>query len=145
MADIFGFNGAVGDYAFQDPTNAGAAFKFNSTLLLVQNWNVQYQLQVQQLFECGSSKVYFAAKHGNGTCQISRVIAEKPNALTSNIGTVCDPHTGTITAVSGCKGVSSTKLMMENTILNGVGFQGQSQQAYVTEDVQIMFASLSNN
>ena len=140
--DIFGFDDAVGNVGFRDNSSGGAAFKFNDTLNLVQQWNVRYQLQVTPLFECGSSKVYFSAKHGQGSCTIGRILSGKGD-LTKNIGDVCTPGTGSLTAVSGCSGNSAVTLFMKATILSSVGYSGQAQNAYVSEDVEITFATLS--
>lgn len=147
MADIFGFNQTVGKPGFRDSASGEAALKFEgSPVNLVQNWNIQYTLNVQPIFECGSSKIYFAAKHSNGTMSISRIVAEKPAQLVSKIGTVCDPKTASLTAATGtCNGGVPVTLKMLSTIIASVGFSGQAQNAYVGEDVQCMFAGLESS
>ena len=145
-SEVFGYKDTWGG-GLKSPDSAG--FMFNERdLALVQQWNVQYQQTVTPLFECGSSKIYFAAKHASGTCSLGRVVtggvSEGPQQpLSKQLGTVCEPGEAQIVATEGCEGSSSTTtLYMHNTILSGVGYSGQAQNAYVSEDVQIMFASL---
>ena len=143
MSDIFGLNKVAGDKGFRSP-DGDAAFTFGtSQVSLIQQWNVQYQQNVQPIFECGSSKVYFSSKHSNGTLSIGRIVAENPTDLIRGIGTVCNPKPGQLTAAEGCQGTSHVSLRFTKMVATSVGFSGQAQQAYVSEDVQCMFAGLS--
>lgn len=143
--DIFGYNQTVGEYGFRDdPSQGDAALTFGDTSLsLVQQWNIQYQLNVTPILECGSSKVYFAAKHSSGTMSIGRIVAEDPLEILKNIGTVCDKEkSAKLTASTTCANTTAVDLKLKHPMASSIGFSGQAQNAYVTEDVQVMFASL---
>jgi hypothetical protein len=79
MSDIFGYD--------RGPKARGVFSSENSSLnfgsagsepgFLVQNWNVTYTQQVQELFEIGSNALYWAKGRpvGNGT--IGRIVGDK--------------------------------------------------------------------
>lgn len=149
MADVFSF-APPKDYGigFKEPETAilvgeGTGMK----MTLVQNWNIQYQQQVTPVYECGTSTVYFSAKHASGTMTISRIVAENPETFLKDLGQVCDPKNFTMTAYTGACGNGATavqpvKLSIKGMIASSIGFSGQAQQAYVAEDINTMFASL---
>ena len=151
MADVFSF-APKQDYGigFKEPETAilvgeGTGMK----MTLVQQWNIQYQQQVTPVFECGTSTVYFSAKHANGTMSINRIVAENPETFIKDLGQVCDPKNFTMTAYTGACGgsagataVQPVKLSISGMIASSIGFSGQAQQAYVAEDIQTMFAAL---
>lgn len=145
--DIFGYD-ASAQSGFSEPGNDGV-FMFNSSeLTLVQQWQVQYQQNITPIYECGSSRVYFAAKHASGTLTIGRIVYGDESNLRTNIGTVCDPKEANLVARSGecataAKKNKEVKLNFKGTILAGVGFSGQAQNSYINEDVTIQFAGLS--
>lgn len=145
MADIFGYSDLVGTGHFAN-TSAAAAFKIGgSPVSLIQQWQVGYQQSVSPIYECGTPKVYYSAKHGSGTLTIGR-ITNKESLNYSDWGKVCSPAgSALITASEGCDGQSSVTLNLQKIILTSVGYSGQAQQAYVTENVGAMFAGLVVN
>ena len=149
--DIFGLTNTVAPFAFHDPTDNSGIFTMNGKeLTLVQQWTVNYQQQVTPVYECGTSTVYFAGKHASGTLSVGRIIADTPLEMLQNLGTVCKQANGSIKAYTGtCEGGSQggaeVTLELNGMLATSVGFSGQAQNSYVTEDVQVMFSFLTVN
>ena len=143
MADIFGFNYKKANN-FKDPENGEGVLIGNGSLLLVQQWSVQYQLQVQPIYECGTSTVYFTAKHGSGTLSVTRIVAENFSDIKKTLGDICNPETVKVKALSGqCNGTSEVNALLEGTMLVGVNLDGQAANAYVGEQLTANFVSMS--
>ena len=163
MADIFSFEKADYGIGFKE---SGEAILIGedtqSPLFLVQQWSINYQQQITPLFECGTSTVYFTAKHASGEMTISRVVYEDPQKFLSDLGQVCSPKSFTLTAYTGRCGNRSgrlngtdqttnlpvaelppVKLEIRGMVAQSIGFSGQAQQAYVSENISTMFAALN--
>lgn len=140
--DVFGFNTKVGDHFVE--SEMGIIIGSGGALSLVQSWNVQYQLSVNPVYECGTSTVYFAAKHAAGTLSCDRIVAEGYQNIKSTLGELCNPQTVMVEAYTGqCSGTTAVKLQLEGSILTGVTFSGQAQQAYCGEQLTAQFVGLS--
>ena len=144
MNDIFGFQTKVGKGFIE--SEQGIIIGGGGKLELVQDWNVQYQLQVTPVYECGTSTVYFAAKHGSGTLTCNRIVASSFSDIKSSLGEICNPTSPIIEAYTGsCGGTTAVKATMTGSILVGVAFSGNSQQAYVGEQLTANFVGLSES
>lgn len=149
MADIFGNTVSYGG-GFRKSGNT-STFSLSATgsgkLSLVQDAQLQYQQNVQPLYEVGSANVYFSQTAASGTITINRVISNKSGASggsTWSSMTVCKPGTIRIASSSGggqCL-QSSIKYTLNHCIPQQVSWSLQAQNAYIMEGVTIMFASL---
>lgn len=143
--DIFGFKntGAAGVFS----SEYGKLTFSGGEIALIQNWSVGYQQGVTPIYECGSSKVYWQKQHQAGTLQIGRIVSSS-NLIERFSADSCQPKNMTITASSGlCKNGSvqtaAMKITLSGVILTGVTYSGSAGQAYISEGVTAMFASLS--
>jgi len=57
--------------------SAGAAINAHEGGYLVQNWNVSYQQQVQEVFEIGSNALYWSKGRPQGTGTLGRLIGDQ--------------------------------------------------------------------
>ena len=147
MADIFGFREATEGGVF-DAGEAGFSGSFGG-IALIQQWQVQYSQQLQPLYEVGSSKVYWTRSHTAGQLQIQRIVSEtdiisqwqgcKGKDLTINASN----GTCATSAASGNNLQGKVSLTLKGSVLTGVQYAGQANQAYVTEGVTAMFVALS--
>lgn len=95
MPDIFGYR--------RDPKPSGAFSTEDSVLtfggvqspgddprdtrnlgLLVQNWRISYQQQVQEIFELGSNRLYWSKGRPTGTGQLVRAVGFAPASVNSD-------------------------------------------------------------
>lgn len=142
MSDIFGFETKTGKN-FVDPEGNEGVIISNSKILLVQQWQVQYQLQVNPIYECGTSTVYFAAKHASGTFTVNRIMSENSKDIKTVFGTFCKPEEVDIKGYSGrCGSTTSVELKLIGCMLTGATFGGQAQNPYTTEDLTAQFTGL---
>lgn len=158
MADVFGFGATLGDKGFIEPSDGGVIIGEENTVTLVQDWQIQYQMNVNPIYECGTSKVYWSAKHASGTFTVNRVITDNVD-LRKRFGWICQPATFVVKAYSnycdvekvteqevepGGKGQKHpVNLLISGSILGGVTYSGNSQQAYVSENLTAQFSGLS--
>lgn len=157
MADIFGFETTLGDKGFIEPSDGGVLIGTEGSISLVQDWNVGYNMSVNPIYECGTSKVYWSAKHASGSLTVNRVIADNED-LKKVFGWICNPAALDLKAYTNyCKiegggeenatpgGAAEKKpvdLVISGCILAGVTYSGNSQQAYVSEGVTAQFSGL---
>jgi len=139
--DIFGFTVEKGDGFIE--SGEGVLIGDSNPIKLLQQWRVDYQQQAQPIYECGTSTVYWAVKHGAGTLTCNTIVSSKYHDIKGTFGTVCEPKDIVVVAFSGqCKSSTGVRLVLKNTILTGVAFGGQAAQAYVTEDVTAQFVGI---
>lgn len=142
MTDVFGMDTQTGENFVE--SEQGVIITGSGKLTLIQQWSVQYQLQVNPVYECGTSTVYFAAKHGAGTLTCDRIVASDAKDIESALGTLCAPEAPVITAYTGqCNGSTPVRVQIEGCILTGVNFSGQAGQAYVAEQLTAQFTGMS--
>lgn len=111
---------------------------------LIQNFQIQYQLQFQPVYEFGSKAIWFSKTPGAGTLTINRIVGG--DDILAKFKT--DECTG-LTLVIGlnqnttCKTpVGSRTIALTNTFLTGVQFSGQAGQAFVTEGLTATFVDI---
>ena len=112
---------------------------------LIQNFQIQYQLQFQPVYEFGSKAIWFSKTPGAGTLTINRIVGGKNiidtfktnecKGLTLKIGLNQDTE---------CPGmpVGKRSITLTNTFLTGVQFSGQAGQAYVIEGLTATFVDI---
>lgn len=139
--DIFGLTAKAGDN-FKDAEKA--VLIASSALYLVQQWQVQYQLQLQPVYECGTSTVYFSAKHGSGTLTVNQIIGTGAGDPTEAFGKICSPEDVSIEGISGqCNSGTEVSFTLVKSILTGYGLSGTAQNSYVTRDLTASFVSMT--
>ena len=142
MANVFGVNAQVG-FILKAPESNG--FKANSNIAMVQNWSLQYQQNVTPLYECGSAKISFAVKAAAGQLTIARIVTKDSSSITDLFGNVCDAAKNNIQIAAGgaCdSGGTGGTLSLKGVVPQSVGYSGQAQNAYVEEQISVVFASL---
>jgi len=140
--DVFNFETKVGENFME--SEMGVIIGSRGSLSLVQSWNVQYNLQAQPIYECGTSTVYFSAKHSAGTLSCERIVAENFTDIKESLGWLCAPETVMVEAYTGqCEHITPVRVQLEGSILTGVTFSGSAQQAYVGESLTAQFVGMS--
>ena len=159
--DVFGYK--------RNPKADGVFSTENSTLLvgdgstaavafMVQNWNVEYNQDVQELFEIGSNNLYWAKGRPVGRGSIGRIVGAK-GADTENSGLfpkdaydICNGGaTMKINATGGHCDTGSTKyrlnkglnLAMGGCVVTSIGFAMSVQDVRIMENYGWRFAHLS--
>lgn len=140
--DVFGFEVKLGN-GFKDP-EIGVMIAGSGEMALLQSWSVNYQQQPQPIFECGTSRVYYAVKHGTGSLQASQILASSTSNISSKLGTVCSPETVVVKAATGqCNGSTPVTATLKGSILTGVNLEGSAQNPYVTMSLSATFSNMS--
>ena len=150
--DIFGFFQNQENKVFQDNGNAfmigPSEGGSEPAMTLVQNWAIDYQMQLTPIYECGTSNVYWSIKHGAGQFQCSRILADDYRNIPGILGDPCGPKDPVITAGGGMcskeggKSGVSVKVTLKSSILSGIRFSGQAQNAYIGMDCTAQFVNL---
>lgn len=113
----------------------GAMFSANGDVALVQQWSVNYQLPIQELYECGSSNVYFAASAPQGVLSIARIVSKKGVAMEASI---CKPKAYTIKQSGNCD-AGNVQITLHSCVLQSVSWSANAQNAYIDEAVTFKF------
>lgn len=167
MADIFGYDRA--------PKPAGALSTDNSTLtlasiggagtgnngakgLLVQNWNINYQQQVQEVFELGSNALYWVKGRPQGQGTISRVVGIKQAGVSSNLfpeeafdvckggakfdfkvkSGGCNPNVALVPTAD-----QEVNIQMDGCIITNIGFSADVNDTRIVENIGWRFGFLN--
>lgn len=147
MADIFGRTQPVGgvlaaDQALMTISGAGDL----GVGALVQNLELNYQQQANQLFELGSNKVYLAMGRPTGTMTIGRIVgtsewmADLFDACSGG-GTVS--FTGTSGGCAGSLGSNSFARTALGVFVTNYGFSMTTQELMIRENLQCQFQGLN--
>jgi hypothetical protein len=145
MADIFGRNQPVGGVLLSDQaimTIAGAGSL--GVGALVQNVELNYQQQVNSLFELGSNRIYQAMGRPVGQMTIGRIVgssewmAELFNSCSGG-GTVSFSGTS-----GGCFGVTGQfSRTAVGVFVTNYGFSMNTQELMIRENLQAQFSGLN--
>jgi len=163
MGDIFGYKRSGKAQGVFSSDNSFLTFSgtTNVTGYLIQNWQIQYAQQVNEIFEIGSQTMYWIKGRPQGTGQIGRLLGAK-GADNEGVGLfpstafdICDGGAMLrITAVGGhCdsapKGVDGgvvldkgVSLMMDGCVVTSVGFGMTVADLRITEQYGWRFAFL---
>lgn len=113
---------------------------------LIQNWSIQYQQQVEELFELGGKRIYWVKGRPVGAGTIGRIAGGLGSIAPSGAMDICDGGVSmTIKARSGtCNGnVEGIDLTLSGVLVTGKTYNGNVQTQRIMEGVSIRFASLS--
>lgn len=149
MSDIFGYN---------RQTSPDVVFSNDETMLtiggvagkgaLVQDWNATYAQQVQDIFEIGSSNIYWVRGHPMGSGSIGRIVGPKDTKFFSEDAyNVCKGGVDfNISMKPGtCEGTAGTgvKLGLKGCVVTQIGFSVNVQDIKINQGIQFRFASMS--
>lgn len=126
---------------------------------LVQNWNFTYSHDVQEIYEIGSSNIYWVKGHSTGNGKLGRIIGAKSG--------MADIKFFSDKAYNACLGGDDLKITMRPSmctneaeysetgvgtaivtmtlvgcIVTAIGFTVTAQDVKIMEDLTIKFASL---
>lgn len=115
---------------------------------LIQNWSINYAQNVQEIFELGSSKLYWVKGRPAGQGAIGRAIGDTDiKFFTDDAYDVCaGGSTFELTAGSGvCQGQSAreVKLSLGGCVVTSLGFSMTVADTRLMEQIAWRFSSLS--
>jgi hypothetical protein len=157
MADIFGYRRNPKPRGVFSTEDSRLTFGNVSNPLgyLVQNWNVAYTQQVQELFEIGSNALYWAKGRPAGTGTLGRVIGDQdvdsPNRgfFPDDAYDICDGGASMILAAKGgaCEGQleSGVNIEMSGVVVTSIGFSMQIADVRLIENFAWRFAYMQLN
>ncbi len=145
MADIFGYT--------RNPKPAGVLSSENSTLViggaasaslatLVQDWTIQYQQNVEEIYELGSNRVFWKKGRPTGGGSIGRLVGAGVGSGIKMFGKeavdVCDGGATMQFTVGGgsCQGESPFTITLSGVVVTSVGYQSRAADPQVVEALQ---------
>lgn len=162
MADIFGYKRSPkpkGVFSTED-----SMLTFGSVTspigYLVQQWQIQYQQQVTELFEIGSNELYWAKGRPSGGGQIGRVIgdvdADSPGKgfFPAAAYDLCQggvllrltAKSGACTTGPGFSaGVKQVSVDMDGCVVTSIGFSMRVADVMLNEQIAWRFAFMQIN
>lgn len=159
MADIFGYKRnpkPEGVFSTEDSMLTFGSLTGNDAVLgyLVQNWNINYQQQVNEIFEIGSNALYWTKGRPVGDGTLARIMGEKGESggrsfFPDEAYDICDGGAGVdITAMSGhCEefNVHRLSVHIDGVVVTGIGFSMQVQDVMLQEQIRFRFAQMEIN
>lgn len=154
-ADIFGresstFGGAfAADAATMTFAGGAAGATAAGSGTLVQTVNVNYQQQIQKLYEVGSNQIYHVGGRTQGTGSIARIIGPKRLGalLYATYGNICNVGQNTLNftfATANCANATGAVTYTCHLVLvTAVGFNLAATDMLINEQVQFMFSGLN--
>lgn len=116
--------------------------------MLAQNVAIQYQQNINRLWEVGSFKTFFIAGRTQGTLQVKRVIGAKGvgTEFIKKYADVCNIR-GNFIALqfnAGCADAAGVGGMSaEGCVITSVGYSVSAADMIINEDIAMMFAKLT--
>ena len=146
-----------GVFSSEDSTLTIGATSATSAAYLIQNWSVEYNQDVQELFEIGTNRLYWAKGRPVGRGAIGRIVggapADSPNGsslMPKEAYDICDGGASfMIKAVGGhCEsgGVArlnkGVTLNLSGVVVTSIGFAMTVQDVRIMENYGWRFAHL---
>jgi hypothetical protein len=129
-------------------SNAAGGGQAN-TGFLVQSWNIEYNQQVEEIFELGSSNVYWKKGRPTGQGTIGRIVGGTNGAAAKTFfpkdafdACLRGATMQFIGGGSSCGTTSPVKFTMSGVLVAGLGYQSQVQDAQVNENITWRFSQL---
>ena len=131
----------------------GATIKFGefdcNAGLLVQNLSIQYQQQINRLYEVGCPDVYLIAGRTNGTISMARVIGPKGvmKDFYAKYGDPCKAENLQLDLSPGlCEenSASNSALTAKRAVITSIGISVAANDMLINEQMQMMFITLEN-
>lgn len=141
MADIFGYNRSGATDIFTAEKSTLSIGGVEGAKSLIQNWQVNYQQQIQPIYEIGSSRVYWIKSNPVGNGSISKIVGADLLKLGTSL---CDASGTSISINAGgsCKSGGVVNIKCTGVVVTSVGFQSSAQTPTVSQNVGFMFSSL---
>ena len=164
--DIFGYDRPAPQAVFSSDmarmtVSSGSGGDMNIENCLVQNWNVTYRHDVQEIYEIGSSQLYWVKGHPVGEGSLGRIVGSAPNAtkalrfFSDNAYNMCNGgDTYDITLIPGlCRSGSNlitdsqqvtdtVTLKLTGCVVTSIGFTINAQDVKISEELRFRFGSL---
>lgn len=149
--DIFGRKDSPFEGAFSADNSEMNVGGITGAKSLVQNLQISYQQQVNQIYEIGSANRYYVVGRTNGTIAMGRVVgpANLVNEIIKRLGDPCakgDKSLSFTLGTAACKGVgmgNSIKVKADACVATSVSYSVQAQDMLVNENIQAMCGQLS--
>jgi hypothetical protein len=149
--DVFGRKPSPLEGAFSADSSTVTVGGIEGAKALIQNLQISYQQQVNQIYEVGSANRYYVVGRTNGTIAIGRVVgpANLNDAILTRLGNACAAGNKSLTFNLGsasCLGVgkgASVEVTADACVATSVSYSVQAQDMLVNENVQAMFGQLS--
>lgn len=117
---------------------------------MVQNFSYNFNQQINQFFELGSSSVFFVAGRAQGQLTIQKLAAAKGLALRiSNFNDVCRPSDIALKSASaGCGATPGSNLggnyevLFKSCVLSGVQGNADAQSVIINHGITLMFVNM---
>ena len=118
-----------------------------SAMYLVQQWNIQYSQNVEEIFELGSNRMYWKKGRPQGSGSIARIVGAgtKPgvNSFKDALD-ICDGGASMQFSVGSgsCTGPSPFTIDLSGIVVVAVAFSSQVSDAQVNEAISYRFSDL---
>ena len=153
MSDIYGYKRNPRPktvFSSEDSTLSFAGVG-NPVGHLVQDWNVGYQQEIREIFEIGSSAIYWVKGRPMGQGVLGRIIGETGTSVggalfPSEALDVCKGGASAVVSASGgvCDGKAATvKLKLDGLVVTNVAFGMNVNDLTLQENVAFRFATMS--
>ncbi|MFC1453585.1 hypothetical protein ACFLQL_00205 [Verrucomicrobiota bacterium] len=149
--DIFGYERAASPSAVFSSELATLNFAgSDSKGLMVQGWDITYSQEIQELYEIGSSNMYWVRGHPIGQGRVQRILGTgNVKLLPEDAYNVCNGgstfeiamHTGSCGEDAG---TVDLRLSMGGCVVSQVGFSVTIQDIRVNSNIAWRFASLAD-
>jgi len=150
MADIFGYNRNARPEKVFTTENSTLTISGSGVGYMIQNWNISYQQQVQEIFELGSSNLYWLKGQPQGQGTIARIVGNDGGSgislMPPGAFDLCDGGvTMNISASGGdCDGGGpAINIAMDGVVVTALGFSMSVQDMMVQQNFGWRFAKLS--
>ena len=117
--------------------------------MLVQQLSLNYQQNINRLWEVGSPKTYFIAGRTEGNMSIKRVIGTSgiANAFIAKYADVCNiaGNHMTLSMTAGCgttAGTDQGSITVSGCVLVSIAYSVQAQDMIINEDLGLRFAKM---
>jgi hypothetical protein len=121
--------------------------------MLTQNISINYQQQINRIYEIGTNNTYFVGGRTQGQVALGRVIGPRPLqvAFYAKYGNMCNAKTNNInlTTGGGCPTVginlaqqAGAKYMMRFCVITTIGITIGAQDMIINENLNLMYVSL---
>jgi len=152
MADIFGYTRATSPAAVMSNDDSILTIGgVSSKGKLIQGWNVSYRQEIQEVYEIGSSNIYWVRGHPMGQGAVNRIVGGPETGdiklFSEDAYNVCKGGATLVIAMkpgfcsSGTVG-TNVSLTMSGCVVTQIGFSVAIQDIRINQDIQWKFASL---
>lgn len=159
MSDVFGYarnrspeavTSTDSSYLTIGSVNIGGAAA-GGAMYMIQNWNLNYQQQIQEVYELGSSNVYWNRQAPQGVGAFQSIVGPSGELLYSLMprGTrdACDGGANFALTAGGsfCRPANAQRLSlnMQGVLITSLGFQMSVQDHMLRDQIQFRFGALS--